>query len=101
MQDFHHCGLTPGDQIVDYSNRLEVQTCALGHLAECANAILTFSSHRPSIFSISLATDTEYVEGILAVYANHLLSLGVDGLRLDASKRVSSRLPSATPHVYS
>ncbi|KAF7328520.1 Alpha-amylase [Mycena venus] len=70
-QDFHHCGLTPGDQIVDYSNRLEVQTCELGHLAD-------------------LATDTEYVEGILAAYANHLLSLGVDGLRLDASKHIPS-----------
>ena len=33
-QDFHHCGLQPGDQIVDYKNRKEVQTCELNHLAE-------------------------------------------------------------------
>lgn len=33
-QDFHHCGLTPDDQIDDYTNRLEVQTCELVHLAE-------------------------------------------------------------------
>lgn len=35
----------------------------------------------------SLATDTEYVRGRLAEYGNDLLSLGADGLRLDASKR--------------
>lgn len=33
-QDFHHCGLESGDDIVDYSNRLEVQTCELVNLAE-------------------------------------------------------------------
>ena len=37
----------------------------------------------------SLATDTDYVRGKLADYANDLISLGVDGLRLDASKRES------------
>lgn len=36
----------------------------------------------------SLATDTEYVRGRLAQYGNDLLSLGVDGFRLDAAKRV-------------
>lgn len=36
---------------------------------------------------ISLATDTEYVRGRLAQYGNDLLSLGVDGFRLDAAKR--------------
>jgi glycosidase len=35
----------------------------------------------------SLATGAEYVRGRLAQYANDLLSLGVDGLRLDAAKR--------------
>lgn len=35
----------------------------------------------------SLATETDYVRGRLAEYANDLLTLGVDGLRLDASKR--------------
>lgn len=33
-QDFHHCGLEPGDDIVNYDNRLEVQTCELVNLAE-------------------------------------------------------------------
>jgi len=37
--------------------------------------------------SSSLATDTEYVRSRLAEYGNDLLSLGVDGLRLDAAKR--------------
>ena len=34
----------------------------------------------------SLATNTEYVRTRLAEYANDLISLGVDGLRLDAAK---------------
>ncbi|THV01328.1 glycoside hydrolase [Dendrothele bispora CBS 962.96] len=72
-QDFHHCGLEPGDDIVNYSNRLEVQTCELVNLA----------AH-----GAFLATDTEYVRGRLAEYANDLLSLGIDGLRLDASKHI-------------
>jgi hypothetical protein len=33
-QDFHHCGLEPGDDIVNFDNRLEVQTCELVNLAE-------------------------------------------------------------------
>jgi hypothetical protein len=35
-QDFHHCGLEPNDEIVNYDNRLEVQTCQLDNLAEYA-----------------------------------------------------------------
>ena len=35
VQDFHHCGLEPNDNIVNYGNRLEVQTCQLVGLAEC------------------------------------------------------------------
>ncbi|CAE6435393.1 unnamed protein product, partial [Rhizoctonia solani] len=69
-QDFHHCGLQPGDDIKNYNNRLEVQTCELSdNLAD-------------------LATDTEYVRGRLAAYANDLLSLGVAGFRLDAAKHI-------------
>ncbi len=33
-QDFHHCGLEPGDDIVNYDNAVEVQTCELVNLAE-------------------------------------------------------------------
>ncbi|KAI9067762.1 carbohydrate-binding module family 20 protein [Trametes sanguinea] len=69
-QDFHHCGLEPGDDIVNYDNAVEVQTCELDNLAD-------------------LATETEYVRSRLAEYANDLLSLGVDGLRLDAAKHIN------------
>ncbi|KAJ7056015.1 glycoside hydrolase [Mycena amicta] len=70
-QDFHHCGLEPGDDIVNYDNRLEVQTCELDNLAD-------------------LGTDTDYVQGVLAAYGNHLISLGVDGFRLDAAKHMAA-----------
>ncbi|RDB27268.1 Alpha-amylase [Hypsizygus marmoreus] len=70
-QDFHHCGLTSGDDIVNFNDRVQVQTCELVNLAD-------------------LATDTEYVRGRLAQYANDLISLGVDGLRLDAAKHMSA-----------
>ena len=33
-QDFHHCDLEPGGDIVNYDNRAEVQTCELLNLAE-------------------------------------------------------------------
>ncbi|KAJ3714432.1 glycoside hydrolase [Lentinula raphanica] len=66
-QDFHYCGLEPGNTIVNYDNEVEVWTCELEGLAD-------------------LATDTTYVQGRLAEYANDLMSLGVDGLRLDAAK---------------
>ncbi|KIY73061.1 glycoside hydrolase family 13 protein [Cylindrobasidium torrendii FP15055 ss-10] len=69
--DFHHCGLTSGDDIVDYTSREQVQTCELVNLAD-------------------LATDTEYVRGRLAEYINDLLSLDVDGLRLDAAKHIAT-----------
>ncbi|QRV78353.1 alpha-amylase [Ceratobasidium sp. AG-Ba] len=71
VQDFHHCGLQQEDDIVNYSDRREVQTCELVNLAD-------------------LATDTEYVQSRLAAYANDLISLGVTGLRLDASKHIAS-----------
>ncbi|KAG8736991.1 hypothetical protein FRC12_017338 [Ceratobasidium sp. 428] len=64
-QDFHHCG----HNISNYFNRTEVQNCELDDLAD-------------------LATETEYVRGRIATYMNDLLSLGVVGLRLDASKHI-------------
>ncbi|KAF7369655.1 Alpha-amylase [Mycena venus] len=70
-QDFHHCGLEPNDDIVNYDNRLEVQTCQLDGLAD-------------------LATNTTYVQSVLAAYGNHLISLGVDGFRLDAAKHIAA-----------
>ena len=38
----------------------------------------------------SLATDTDTVRSGLATYGNDLLSLGVDGLRLDAAKSATN-----------
>lgn len=43
-QDFHHCGLEPDDEIVNYDNRLEVQTCQLDNLAECAFVLFFHSA---------------------------------------------------------
>ncbi|KAK0479068.1 glycoside hydrolase family 13 protein [Armillaria luteobubalina] len=70
-QDFHHCTLTSSGDIEDYTSRAQVQTCQLEGLAD-------------------LATETEYVRGRLAEYANDLLSLGVDGFRLDAAKHIAA-----------
>ncbi|MEE6260461.1 alpha-amylase [Plantactinospora sonchi] len=68
-QDFHHCGRNGNDDIANYHDRYEVQNCELVGLAD-------------------LATGTGYVRDRLAAYLNDLLSLGVDGFRLDASKHM-------------
>ncbi|KAM5541991.1 hypothetical protein V8D89_004301 [Ganoderma adspersum] len=65
-QDFHSCR----HGINNWNNATEVQTCELAGLAD-------------------LATETEYVRSRLAQYGNDLLSLGVDGLRLDAAKHIA------------
>ncbi|TRM56870.1 glycoside hydrolase family 13 protein [Schizophyllum amplum] len=70
-QDFHHCGLRPDNDIDNYYSRKDVQTCELVNLAD-------------------LATETDHVRERLAQYGNDLLSLGVDGLRLDAAKHIAS-----------
>ncbi|CAG7848691.1 Alpha-amylase; AltName: Full=1,4-alpha-D-glucan glucanohydrolase; Flags: Precursor [Serendipita indica DSM 11827] len=69
--DFHYCGLTPDNNIADYTNRDQVQKCQLVGLAD-------------------LATDTDYVQGRLADYLKDLLSTGVTGLRIDAAKHIAS-----------
>ncbi|KAF8751880.1 Alpha-amylase [Rhizoctonia solani] len=69
-QNFHNCGLNPGNDIADYTNRADVQNCELLNLAEYE------------------ATETEYVRSRLATYANDLLSLGVVGFRVDAAKHI-------------
>ncbi|KAA1477013.1 glycoside hydrolase [Dentipellis sp. KUC8613] len=69
--DFHHCTLEPDGNIHNYANRQEVQTCQLLGLAD-------------------LATETENVRARLATYANDLLSIGIDGLRLDAAKHIAA-----------
>ncbi|EJD37603.1 alpha-amylase-domain-containing protein [Auricularia subglabra TFB-10046 SS5] len=68
---FHHCGLAPGDNIADYDNRQQVQTCQLVNLAD-------------------LATDTPNVQASIAAYLSDLLSLGIDGFRVDAAKHIAA-----------
>ena len=70
--DFHHCGLTPDDDIVNYSNQQELQECELSNLAD-------------------LRTDQPNVQKTIVGYLNDLLSLGVDGFRIDAAKHMNAR----------
>ncbi|MEU4218054.1 carbohydrate-binding module family 20 domain-containing protein [Actinoplanes sp. NPDC026623] len=65
--DFHHCGRNGNDDIANYSDQWEVQNCELADLSD-------------------LATETSYVRGKLSAYLNDLVSLGVDGFRVDAAK---------------
>ncbi len=67
--DFHHCGRNGNDDIVNYNDRYEVQNCELVNLSD-------------------LDTGSDYVRNQIAGYLNDLLSLGVDGFRLDASKHM-------------
>jgi len=68
--DFHHCGLTPNDDIALYQDARQVQTCELVNLAD-------------------LATETENVRATVVAYLQDLLSLGVDGFRIDAAKHMA------------
>lgn len=67
--DFHHCGRNGNDDIVNWTDRWEVQNCELVDLSD-------------------LATETSYVRGRLTAYLNDLISLGVDGFRVDAAKHL-------------
>lgn len=69
--DFHHCGLTPDDDIGDYSSREQVQTCELSNLAD-------------------LDTSSPTVRETTAAYLQHLRDLGVAGFRIDAAKHVAA-----------
>ncbi len=55
--------------ISNYQDRWNIQSCELGGLAD-------------------LDTGEEYVRGRIATYLNDLLSLGVDGIRIDAAKHI-------------
>ncbi|MBO3101223.1 alpha-amylase [Cellulomonas fengjieae] len=68
--DFHHCGLTPNDDIALYQDAHQVQTCELVNLAD-------------------LATGTAHVRATVVAYLEDLLSLGVDGFRIDAAKHMA------------
>ncbi|KAF9512542.1 glycoside hydrolase family 13 protein [Hydnum rufescens UP504] len=67
--DFHHCG-TPGDEIHNFQNETQLETCQLVNLAD-------------------LNTESERVRKRLAQHANDLIGLGADGLRIDAAKHIS------------
>ncbi|MEU6452677.1 carbohydrate-binding module family 20 domain-containing protein [Streptomyces sp. NPDC046979] len=81
--DFDNCTA----QINDYRNRFNVQECELVGLAD-------------------LDTGEDHVRGRIAAYLDDLLSLGVDGFRIDAAKHmaagdladIKSRL--SNPNVY-
>ena len=67
--DFHHCGRNGNDNIQSWTDRWEVQNCELVDLSD-------------------LATESAYVRGKLVTYLNDLISLGVDGFRVDAAKHM-------------
>ena len=67
--DFHHCDLTPSDDIEDYRDATQVQTCELVNLAD-------------------LDTSSPDVQRKVVAYLSSLLDLGVDGFRIDAAKHI-------------
>ena len=66
-QDFHSCHTA----ITNYGDRTNVQTCELVGMAD-------------------LNTGSSYVQSTIAAYLNHLLALGVDGLRVDGAKHIAA-----------
>ena len=68
---FHRCGLTDGDEIVDYRQREQVQNCELLNLAD-------------------LDTGQPYVQQTIAAFLQDLLDLGVAGFRIDAAKHIAA-----------
>ncbi|MEU4092258.1 carbohydrate-binding module family 20 domain-containing protein [Streptomyces sp. NPDC026673] len=66
-QDFHSCR----SNITDYTNRGNVQNCELVGLSD-------------------LNTGNDYVRSTIAAYLNSLISLGVDGFRIDAAKHMAA-----------
>jgi len=68
-EDFHNCNITPNDQIQNYKDLAQVQTCELLGLSD-------------------LDHKSEKVQAQILVYLNDLLSLGVAGFRIDAAKHI-------------
>ena len=86
--DFHHCGLTEGDDIEDWNDPVQVRTCELVNLAD-------------------LDTGAEKVRARLAAYLNDLVDLGVAGFRVDAARHIAPEdlraifgRVTGTPFVY-
>jgi alpha-amylase len=70
--DFHDCQLTDNNQIQDYTNASQVQTCELLGLSD-------------------LKTEVQEVQQTIANYLLDLLEIGVVGFRIDAAKHISSK----------
>lgn len=67
--DFHNCNLTSDDQITNYKDLAQVQTCELLGLSD-------------------LDQRQKNVQNQILGYLNDLLSLGVAGFRIDAAKHI-------------
>jgi alpha-amylase len=67
VQDFHSCH----SPVTDYSDRYNVQNCELVNLAD-------------------LNTGSDYVRSKIAGYLNNLISMGVDGFRIDGAKHIAA-----------
>jgi alpha-amylase len=87
--DFHHCGRNGNDDIVNWADRWEIQNCELVDLSD-------------------LRTESGYVRSRLTAYLNDLVSLGVDGFRVDAAKHLPATDQAAvlsgvggSPYVFS
>jgi alpha-amylase len=65
--DFHYCRT----DINNYADRYQVQNCELVQLAD-------------------LNTGSDYVRSTIAGYLNNLISMGVDGFRVDAAKHIAA-----------
>lgn len=68
-RDFHHCG-TPGNTVANLADRYQVFNCQ-------------------SFNGADLATGDNSVRDRIAGYLNDLLSLGVDGFRVDSAKYIA------------
>lgn len=72
VENFHNCALTENNQIVNYADRAQVQTCELLGLSD-------------------LDTGSKAVQDTIVAYLKDLLSLGVSGFRIDAAKHISAQ----------
>jgi len=88
-EDFHNCNLTPNDQIQNYKDLFQVQTCELLGLSD-------------------LNQKAPNVQEQILVYLNDLLALGVAGFRIDAAKHIAAadlkeivdQLPAGTRVIH-
>lgn len=70
-ENFHNCGLSENNQIVNYADRAQVQTCELLGLSD-------------------LDTGSKAVQEGIVAYLKDLISLGVSGFRIDAAKHIAA-----------